>query len=564
MIVGIDLGTSNSLIGALVNGEVELIANPLGRLLTPSVVGVSDSGEILVGEAARDRLVTHPELTAGAFKRTMGTAKTYKLGKNEFRPEELSALVLKSLKRDAENHLGESVTRAVITVPAYFRDAQRKATRVAGELAGLKVERIINEPTAAALAYDVHKQHEERKFLVFDLGGGTFDVSVLDYFDGVTEVRSSAGDNYLGGEDFVTELVRDICMHCRIPYECTPAEHGKLRSLAQAAMHGLTERPAVSLKLALREQEYDYAVTRDRFAIISETLLGRLRRPIETALRDARLMPGQLDDILLVGGATRMPMVRELVAKLFGRIPAFSVSPDEAVAIGAAVQGALKMKDGAVQDRVLTDVAPFTLGVGIAERHGSGHLESDVLLPIIERNTVIPASRVHTLTTIQDRQTEIDLEIFQGESRKASSNVRLGAIRVSVPSGKAGEQTVDVRFTYDVNGILEVDATVNKTGRSFGLVIEENPGVLTASEIQDALKRVAHLKIHPAEDAKNKTLLSRLERLYEESTGGRRAAAGELLGIFREALDSQKPSEIQRAFEQISVQADSLEQSIFD
>lgn len=528
------------------------------------MVGIADSGEVLVGEAARDRLVTHSDRTAGAFKRFMGSTKTYALGDKHFRPEELSALVLKSLKRDAENFLGQSVDRAVITVPAYFRDAQRKATRVAGELAGFTVERIINEPTAAALAYDVHKQHEERKFLVFDLGGGTFDVSVLEYFDGVTEVRSSAGDNYLGGEDFVTEIIRDIRMHCRIPFEYTPAEQGKVRSLAEAAKHALTEKGATSVTFVLRENQYEYSITRDRFASISETLVGRLRRPIETALRDARLMPKELDDILLVGGATRMPVIRELVAKLFGRLPAFSVSPDEAVALGATVQAALKMKDHAVKDRVLTDVAPFTLGVGIAERHENDHLEVDVLLPIIERNTVIPASRVHTLATIQNRQTELDLEVFQGESRKASSNVRLGVIRVKVPPAKAGEQTVDVRFTYDVNGILEVDATVTKTGQNYHLVIEENPGVLSTEELEQALARIAHLKIHPAEEAKNKALLSRLERLYEESVGERRKLVGELLGSFRAVIDRQDPREIEKACETMASHLAAIENSVFD
>lgn len=563
MIIGIDLGTSNSLVGVFQEGRVQLVPNPLGKVLTPSVVGLSEDGSILIGEAARSRLVTHPHLTAGGFKRFMGSARTYRLGKQTFKPEELSALVLKALKSDAERYLGCEPEGAVITVPAYFRDAQRKATRLAGELAGLKVERIINEPTAAALAYDVHREEDERRYLVFDLGGGTFDVSVLDYFDGVTEVRSSAGDNYLGGDDFVTEIVRDIRAQCGISFDCTPPEEGKLRSLAQTAKHGLTERQSISFSFDIREKNLEYSLDRARFAEICDALLTKMRRPIEIALRDARLRPSELDDVLLVGGATRMPIVREMVARLFGRLPAFSVSPDEAVAIGAAIQGALKARDAAVQDRVLTDVAPFTLGVGVAERDETGELETDVLLPIIERNTVIPASRVHRLATVAARQKEMDLEIYQGESRKASSNVKLGRIRVRVPPDKAGEQTIDVRFTYDVNGILEVDV-VTKIGTEYRLVIEETPGALSEAEVKQSLERIAHLKIHPAEQARNRTLLARLERLYEESIADRRRLAGALLSSFQRVLAEQDPVQIERRYQEIEKDLSLLETSIFD
>ena len=350
MIIGIDLGTTNSLCAVWQDGQAVMIPNALGHTLTPSVVGLSDAGEILVGLPARERLLTHPQLTAAVFKRYMGSDRQMALGKQRFRAEELSALVLKSLKADAERYLGQPVTEAVITVPAYFSDAQRKATRIAGLLAGLKVDRLLNEPTAAALAYGLHQNEPESRFLVFDLGGGTFDISILELFEGVMEVRASAGDNFLGGEDFVEALIDGFVAAVGAPAGLTdkqadPYVYQALRKQAEQAKRALSGTNQAQMEIEFNDRPLRWSVTDDEFAKLAEPLLKRLREPIERALRDARIRAHELNQIVLAGGATRKPLIKKLVAKMFGRLPAMHLNPDEVVAMGAAVQAGLKMRD---------------------------------------------------------------------------------------------------------------------------------------------------------------------------------------------------------------------------
>src|ERR1700744_327254 len=348
MIVGIDLGTTNSLVSAWIDGAPRLIPNALGAMLTPSCVGIDQDGSVLVGEAARERLQTHPGTNASLFKRYMGSARTVRLGDRDYRAEELSALVLRSLKADAEAALGMPVTEAIITVPAYFSDAQRKATRIAGELAGLRVERLLNEPTAAALAYGLHDAQGETQFLVFDLGGGTFDVSILEMFDGVMEVRASAGDNMLGGEDFVT-VVADLAFQNGLPGAAAadavfmqPRVAG-----AEKAKRELGPQSRAAFDISWGAGNARVELDPDTFEKLSQPLLTRLWRPIERALRDARIRAADLDNVVLAGGATRMRLIRSLGTRMFGRFPAMGQNPDEVVALGAAVQAGLKMKDKA-------------------------------------------------------------------------------------------------------------------------------------------------------------------------------------------------------------------------
>jgi len=560
MIVGIDLGTTHSLVAVWRDGATQLVSNALGEWLTPSVVGLDDDGHVLVGKAARERLQTHPGSTTALFKRHMGSAHEVKLGSRGYRPEELSALVLKSLKADVERAFGEPVTEAVISVPAYFSDAQRKATRVAGELAGLKVEKLINEPTAAALAYGLHQKEGETSFLVFDLGGGTFDVSILELFDGVMEVRASAGDNFLGGEDFDQLLLEHfVTLHRNESgFPSTVAVKQSLRREAERVRKALGQDASAEFVLRHADREWRKTVTQDQLIELYAPLLDRLRAPIERALRDARIRVADLDEILLVGGTTRMPLIRKLAASLFGRFPSISLNPDEVVAHGAAIQAALKARDAALDEVVLTDVCPYTLGIEVSRSMGKIQ-ESGHYLPIIERNSVVPVSRVKTVNTLQDNQRQVLVRIFQGESRLVKDNIALGELDIAVPAHKAGEVELDVRFTYDSNGILEADVRIPMTGEAHTLVIENNPGVLTPAEIQERLKALEALKIHPREQQVNTHLAARLERLYQEYLGDARELVGMWASQFQQALETQDERQISEVRKRLAEQVDQFE-----
>ncbi|MFH6601581.1 Hsp70 family protein [Ectopseudomonas khazarica] len=560
MIIGIDLGTTNSLVSVWDGGVAKLVPNALGRMLTPSVVGLDDEGQLVVGDIARERLQTHPHLTTALFKRHMGSAHSTQLGSHSFRPEELSALVLRSLKEDVERAYGEPVVEAVISVPAYFSDAQRKATRIAGELAGFKVERLINEPTAAALAYGVH-QKGDASFLVFDLGGGTFDVSVLELFDGVMEVRASAGDNFLGGEDFDDAIVAHVVAALTaqgLPDPQRPAICHRLRREAQRVRHALGQQSEARFQLSEDGREWTVALTQERLLEICEPLLERLRAPIERALRDARIKVADLDEVLLVGGTTRMPLVRKLVASLFGRFPAMHLNPDEVIAQGAAVQAALKARDATLEEVVLTDVCPYSLGVEVASQVG-GQLQSGHYLPIIERNCVVPVSRVKSVQTLRDGQKHVNVRIFQGESRLVANNIFLGELEVEVPPRPAGEVSLDIRFTYDINGLLEAQVDILLTGQSQSLVIENNPGVMTPEEIAERFSALQALKTHPRDQQVNSALMARLERLYQESLGDLREHVGVLAGHFSAVLERQDEREIREARAELLTRLDSIE-----
>ncbi|RML58580.1 Heat shock protein Hsp70 [Pseudomonas amygdali pv. morsprunorum] len=560
MIVGIDLGTTNSLVAVWRDGSSELVTNALGETLTPSVVGLDDDGQILVGKAARERLQTHPEKTTALFKRYMGSAQEIRLGSGTYRPEELSSLVLKSLKADVERAFGEPVTEAVISVPAYFSDAQRKATRIAGELAGLKVEKLINEPTAAALAYGLHQKEGETSFLVFDLGGGTFDISILELFDGVMEVRASAGDNFLGGEDFDRLLVEHFLALHRDEQDFPAKElvTPSLRREAERVRKALGQDDRVDFVLRHAEREWRKTITQEQMSDLFAPLLARLRSPIERALRDAKIRVADLNEILLVGGTTRMPLIRKLAAGMFGRFPAMTLNPDEVVAQGAAIQAALKQRDAALEEVVLTDVCPYTLGIETTQYVFNGY-QPGHYLPIIERNSVVPVSRVRTVNTISDNQDHVLLKIFQGESRLVKDNIALGELNIPVPKAKAGEVELDVRFTYDNNGLLEADVLIQMTGEKHKLVIENNPGVMTPAEIRERLKVLEALKVHPREQQVNTHLTARLERLYQEYLGEARETIGIWAAQFQRVLETQDDRQINELRKQLEQEADRFE-----
>lgn len=568
MIVGIDLGTTHSLVSVWKDGQAVLIPNAMGERLTPSCVSLDEDGSVLVGRAARERLQTHPERTAAHFKRYMGSDKSLVLGGRAFRPEELSSLVLRALKSDAEAFLGQPVEEAIITVPAYFSDAQRKATRAAGRLAGLRVDRLLNEPTAAALAYGMHQRGAETCFLAFDLGGGTFDVSILEMFEGVMEVRASAGDNFLGGEDFLHVLVDLFIERKGLP--ASVRSDGlfmqRLMGAAEQAKRELSDRPQASLAIEYQGEVLSLALDETLFEQACAGLLKRLRAPVERALRDARLRTSMLDNIVLAGGATRMPMVRRLVTTLFGRFPAIDFNPDEVVALGAAVQAGLKSRDAALDEVVMTDVSPYSLGVEVVRRMPDGGTSHGHFDPVIERNTTVPVSRVKNYVPTAAGQLFIQLGIFQGESRMVQDNIHLGNLRVELPGLGPAESSVDVRFTYDVNGLLQVEATVLFTQKTFSVVIQGNPGLLSEQEIDERLAAMQALKIHPRDTLENRTVLAHAERLYSQLRGHARAWLSEQILQFEAALATQDARTVATARQRLQEQLAHLERNaqVFD
>lgn len=537
-LIAIDLGTSNSLVGIFENGQSKLIENAYGKLLTPSAIALDENGQILIGQAAYE-LRSSGQTVLTSFKRLMGTSKRLKLGTMDFSAVELSSLILKTLKQDVEHALNCKVTEAVITVPAYFNDIQRQATISAAELAELKVSRLINEPTAAALAYGLG-QSEDSCFLIFDLGGGTFDVSIVELFDGVVEVRASAGDNYLGGEDFIQIIMKQFWKKNAEIFECIenvipPEIEIFLKAKAQQVLHILSKEQETIFTFMWKDKESHLSISQNDLILWFEPLLQRLKRPLERALRDARIQPQQIDQVIMVGGATRIPSVRKMVTKLFGRFPSTSIQPDEAIVRGACIQAGLKEKDQSLKEVVLTDVCPFSLGIAVGN--------DEQFSPILERNIVIPASRVNTYTSMHKGQREINVRVYQGEHRLCKENVFLGDLNVALPPND-DQQSIDVRFSYNPNGILDVDVEVLSTGQKLQKVLINHQSILSPEQIQQSRKQLESLKLHPRDNLMNKSLLLRAERLYSEHTGDIRAQIGERTQYFNAILNQQNERQI--------------------
>ncbi len=563
MIIGIDLGTTNSLAAYYTPEGARLIPNRLGKNLTPSVVSIDEEGQVYVGETAVERQRLYPDTAASVFKRSMGSDKEFMVSGKPYRAEELSSFVLRSLKEDAEAYLGEEVTEAVISVPAYFNDTRRRATKRAGELAGLKVERIISEPTAAAIAYGLYQQNKNTRFLVFDLGGGTFDVSILELFENILEVRAVAGDNFLGGEDFTAVLEE---MFCKIQglkiQEMDKKARESLRHQAEECKRGFGKGTTSQFVFRYQDKIYEQTMAAPEYEAACADLLERIRQPIKRSLSDAGVRLNEIDKVVLVGGATKMPMIRHFVAKLFRRLPDSSVNPDEAVALGAAIQGAMKEREQSIREVILTDVCPFTLGTEVVREVEDGQFEGGHYCPIIERNTVIPASRTERLYTIRDNQTKLNVHILQGESRFAKNNLSLGHIEIDIPAAKAGKEPVDVTYTYDINSILEVEVKVVSTGDKVRKVIKGQYTQMTDEEIEKRLQDLAYLKIHPRDQEENKLLLLKGERLYEESVGDKRQYVEYELQLFERALHTHDEAKIAPARERLEAFLKAMEKEL--
>lgn len=549
MIVGIDLGTTNSLIAYYTEEGPKIIPNRLGKNLTPSVVSMDEDEQIYVGDVAVERNLLYPGSTASVFKRDMGSRKEFKLLHKTFTAEELSSFVLRALKEDAEHFLGEEVTEAVISVPAYFNDARRRATKRAGELAGFKVERIISEPTAAAIAFGLYDNQEHSRFLVFDLGGGTFDVSILEHFDTIMEVRAVAGDNFLGGEDF-TAVLENLFFEKYKQFDRLTMDEKTLRHIhkqAEACKIGFSENHTSSMQCKIGDEIYSMELTLTRYEEACEELLDKIRQPVKRSLADAHIRLADIDRIVMVGGATKSPIIRRFAGKLFQKVPDTSINPDEAVALGAAIQAAMKERRDSIKEVILTDVCPFTLGTEVVREWEKGIFENGLFCPIIDRNTVIPASRTERLYTVKDNQSKIRVNVLQGESRFAANNLSLGELEIDIPKNKAGEEAVDVTYTYDINSILEVEVKSVSTQKVEKQVFKSSNVDMTDEEIKERFETLSYLKIHPRDREENKYLLLRGERIYEESVGEKRSYIEAALHKYEKALNSYDAGAIEEA-----------------
>ena len=541
-IIGIDLGTTNSLAAVWRDGRSQLIPNAAGELLTPSVVSVDEDGGVLVGRAARDRLISHPERTAARFKRFMGSGKTYALGSRTFTPEELSSLVLRSLREDAESFLGEPVEEAVVSVPAYFAEAQRSATKRAAALAGLKVERLVNEPSAAAVAGHIGQGEEDKVCLVFDLGGGTLDVSLVERFGSVVSVTAVSGDNRLGGTDFDLAVARGFCEDCGLEFDSlTPRQRELMIRQAETCKMALTNQEMVVM--SVDDGTVSAALTLSNEWMIRKcgALFRRMTAPIQRVFLDSGVSPQELDQLVMVGGSSHMPAVRRYIARTLHKEPARDSRPDTAVALGAGICAGMKARAGDLRELVLTDVCPFTLGVA---RYNESEQSRDLMSPIIERNSVLPSSKMGIYYTVRDNQDKVDVRIFQGEHRYCEDNTLLGQLQIPVPPAPRGQQSIRIRFTYDINGLLEVEA-VNQTGRAERLVLQNKD--MSAEEAQRRLKELSHLKLHPREQEEYRAMVARGERLYAVTVGRLREQVAELLDWYQRVLSTQEVLKIAKA-----------------
>lgn len=541
-IIGIDLGTTNSLAAVWRNGRSELIPNAAGDVLTPSVVSVDEDGGVLVGRAARDRLISHPERTAARFKRFMGTSKTYTLGSRTFTPEDLSSLVLRSLRQDAEAYLGEPVEEAVVSVPAYFAESQRAATKRAAALAGLKVERLVNEPSAAAVSARISEGEEDKVCLVFDLGGGTLDVSLVERFGDVVSVTAVSGDNRLGGSDFDLAIARGFCEDCGWDFDAlTPRQRELLVRQAERCKIALTSQEMVILSVDDGTISAALPLSNEWLIRKSSALFRRMTAPIQRVFLDSGVSPQELDDLVMVGGSSHMPAVRRYITRFLHKEPVKDSRPDTAVASGAGVCAGMKARAQDLKELVLTDVCPFTLGVA---RYNRGEPERDLMSPIIERNSVLPTSKMGVYYTVRDGQDKVDVQIYQGEHRYCADNTLLGGLSIAVPPAPRGRQSVRVRFTYDINGLLEAEV-VNEAGRAERLVLQN--GDMTPQEAERRLKELSRLKLHPREQEAVRAMTARGERLYAVTVGSLREQVGALLDWYQRVLSSQEALKIAKA-----------------
>ena len=553
--IGIDLGTTNSLAVVYKDGQTVRIKNSLDSYITPSAVSIDEDGKILVGEVAKDRLISHPEVSASEFKRSMGQRQDVVLNGVKYTPEELSSLILKKIKADSEAFLGEEVEEAIISVPAYFDDNSRRATRVAADLSGLKVERLINEPSAAALAYLDKNGYEDGTYMVIDFGGGTLDVSVVDVFENIIEILAVAGNNKLGGKDFNEAIARDFCKKNELDYDTlSPAQKAVIYRASERAKIALTDMPMVMMEVPLETKKYVLTLTNKELISISKPIFEGIREPVRKAIHDSRKKLESLDRIILVGGSCKMPTVREFIRQITGITPDTSIDPDIAIAEGAGIYAAMKNKD--LKDVILTDICPFTLGIAV--NNDILNDGSQMMSSIIPRNTTLPSSITKPYSAASDNQTKILLRVYQGESIHPDKNLFLGDLEITCPPTRFGAKICDVKMTYDINGILIVDV-FTADGLAKTKAFRSNSSVLTEDEVEQMRQKMEEAMLVSPEDEKYRALIARAERVYEESFEDQRFALQRAIMVFRGSLERRDPIKVQQSYKALSDLLDTLE-----
>ena len=534
-IIGIDLGTTNSLVTIYEHGQVTVIPNSLGEDITPSVVSMDADGTVYVGSVAKQRLISHPEQTVNVFKSFMGTNKTYHILGRDYRPEELSALILKSLKEDAERYLGGEVFEAIISVPAYFNDMARKATRDGGILAGLKVERIINEPSAAALACQTLNRQESAILLVFDFGGGTLDVSLVECFENIIEIIAVSGDNRLGGSDIDLAIAKYYCKNFELKYEELSNEMKRtLLQSAELVKMELSEYEETTMVVTYKDFQKKLDLSRKQLIEICESIFLRIATPVKKVLQDGNIGVEGIDNVVLVGGSSKMPIIRQYLRYLLSGSKLTTVNPDYMIALGVGSYAGIKERNSDIKDMLLTDICPFSLGVGT---HNEGDLKRMYMDTIIERNTALPTSRQVELTTVEDNQKLVDIKVFQGENIYADQNIFLGEMTVQLRGAPKGTEFFSLRYTYDVNGLLVVDATTSVEKKQLLIVNQGNN--MTKEEMKKRLKELEKLKIHPKDKEENQLVLALAERLYTQLVGEMRDVLANQTKYFEYLLEKQ-------------------------
>lgn len=554
-VIGIDLGTTNSLASIWRDGRIELIPNAFGEYLTPSVVSFGEDGEIYVGKVAKERLITAPLVSFAEFKRNMGTRYQYFGNGKYYTAEDLSSFVLRRLREDAEAYLGEKVTEAVISVPAYFNDDKRCATKNAGKLAGLTVDRLINEPSAVALKHHMGVEDAET-FIIFDFGGGTLDVSLVDAFDNMVEIQAVSGDNYLGGKDFNEIIAEDFYKENRLEKDTlTKEEQGIILKEAEALKWQLTKQDEAERKVYLQNQEYTMRMTNQHLIHISTDLFMRMSVPIRQVINDSGMMLEEIDKLILVGGSSKMPVVKQYLKTLLDIPVVLDESPDESIAAGVGVAAAIKERTGDVKDMILADICPFSLGTEIYDGSFS---------PIIERNDTLPCSRTREYVTVEDYQTNMTFPIYQGDNMIASDNLLLGTLELhDLPKAPAGRVKARVTFLYDINGILDIQI-VSGEQALHKAIINKKMG-LSEQELEARLFELRQMTLSSMEDENVRYLLEKSQRLYRECAPAVREYIVQQIARFRQIISYERnPRARREACVQLTVFLESVERNKFD